>query len=524
MERAERLHHDLLASESSTEIPPTAVPPAGLLTDLYHPDAAYVAWRSGHVGATTFDLYVRRAPFAGAYLLVAGLEAALDYVRGFRYTERDLRFLAQIRDYSADFLHYLSTLRFTGEIAAMPEGSIAFPNEPLVRVTAPFAEALLVESGLLQAINTATLIATKAARITSAAGNRRVAEFSFRRAHAPFVVARSAYIGGCASTSFVAAAERYRLPASGTIPHALVQLFPSEHDAFTAVAESFNRYTILLDTYDVRRAIHTVVDIARETRERLGHTLAAVRLDSGDLAADSRFVRSVLDTAGLHETRILASGDLDEYSIAQLVAGGAPIDAFGVGTSLGTGAGSAAHGVDGGALGGVYKAAWYVDPDGETRPMAKVVGEKSTWPGVKEVYRIGAFEADVVQLAGEPPPDNARRLLRPVVRHGEALPGSTPPLSEIRELAEHNLAALPDEWAALRAERPYPVRFSAAIERLRRDVMVSAEHSSPAEPVDSTSAAGASGTGSSTDGSTDFTGHTGRTGHAAPDNTGHARQ
>ncbi|HEU5317389.1 MAG TPA: nicotinate phosphoribosyltransferase [Chloroflexota bacterium] len=434
--------------------------PTGLFTDLYHPDAAYVAWRTGRNQVTTFDLYTRRAPFGGAYLLVAGLAEALEFVECFAYTEAHLQYLAQVRDYTSDFFDYLRTIRFSGEIAAMPEGSVAFPNEPLVRVTAPFTEALLMEAGLLQAINTATLIATKAARITTAAGARRVAEFAYRRAHAPFAVARSAYIGGCVSTSFVAAAERYRLPASGTIPHALVQLFPDERTAFGAVAETYNRYTILLDTYDARHAIHTVIDVARETRERLGHTLAAVRLDSGALADDSRYVREALDAAGLTETRVLASGDLDEHAIALLVAAGAPIDAFGVGTSLGA---------PSEALGGVYKAVWTVEEGaaGEGRAMLKLAGEKSTWPGIKEVYRAGRYQEDVIQLAGEPAPDGARRMLRPVVHDGRILPGSLPPLSEIRELAQHNLEALPEEWRALAPKRAYPVRFSAALEALR---------------------------------------------------------
>src|SRR5919197_3376529 len=259
----------------------------GLLTDLYHPDSAYVAWRAGKNGQATFDLYARRAPFGGAYLLVAGLEAALSFLRAFGYTDADLRYLRRMRDYDPAFLEALRQVRFSGEILAMPEGSLAFPHEPLLRVTAPFVEAILVESGLLQALNLATLIATKAARITWAAAGRPVAEFAFRRAQAPLTVARSASIGGCASTSFVAAAERLGLPATGTIPHALVQLFETEREAFEAVAEAFSRYSILLDTYDVHGAIHTVIDVARDAQGRLGHTLAAVRLDSGDLAADS---------------------------------------------------------------------------------------------------------------------------------------------------------------------------------------------------------------------------------------------
>lgn len=453
------------------EISPGTESATGLLTDLYHPDSAYVAWRTGRTGVATFDLYTRRAPFGSAYLLVAGLEAALEYIRRFRYTEADLRYLSQIRDYTPDFLDYLSRVRFTGDIVAMPEGSVAFPNEPLLRVSAPFPEALLIESGVLQAINTATLIATKAARITFAAGTHRVAEFAYRRAHAPFVVARSAYIGGCTSTSFVAAAERYRIPASGTIPHALVQLFQEERDAFAAVAETFNRFTVLLDTYDVRRAIHTVIEVAREAQQRLGHSLAAVRLDSGDLAADSRYVRHALDDAGLTESRILVSGDLDEFSIAALVEDGAPIDAFGVGTSVGVGAGSREHGIEGGTLGGVYKAVHYTDAEGFEYPLVKVAGEKSTWPGVKEVYRVGAFEYDVIQLAAEASPEGARRLLRPVMRNGGVLPGSIPPVSEIRELAQEHLTALPEPWKALRSQEPYPVKMSDRLRSLRDEAV-----------------------------------------------------
>ncbi len=399
----------------------------GLYTDLYHPDAAYVAWRAGFTGHTTFDLYTRGAPFGGAYLLVAGLEEAIQQVLAFRYEERALRYLAQVRDYAPGFLDYLRSVSFSGEIAAMPEGTVAFPHEPLVRVTAPFPEALLIESILLQAINAATLIATKAARITTV---------------------------------------------------------PSEREAFAAVAETYNRYTILLDTYDARRAIHTVIDVAREARDRYGHALAAVRLDSGDLAADSRYVREALDEAGLRETRVLVSGDLDEHGVAELVESGAPIDAFGVGTALG---------LPHPALGGVYKAVWYSDGAGEGRPMVKVAGEKSTWPGIKEVYRAPAFDEDVVQLAGEPAPEGYRRLLRPVVRGGEVVAGALPPLSEIRELAQENLAQLPAEWRALSTAQPYPVRFSEALRRLRDnavEAMEAMEATEATEPKEESSDGG----------------------------------
>src|SRR5690242_5466059 len=333
----------------------------GLMTDMYHPDSAYVSWRAGRNGLTTFDLYTRTAPFGGAYLLVAGIEAAMEFVQAFRYTEEELTFLARIRDYDYGFLDELANIRFTGEILALPEGSIAFPNEPIMRVTAPFREALLLEAGLLQAIGLSTLIATKASRIVYAAEQgrvRRVAEFAFRRAQEPMTVARASYIGGCASTSLLNAAYEYRLPATGTVPHALIEMFPSEEEAFEAIAEAYNRYTLLLDTYDTRQAIHTAIEIALRSQETLGHTLAAVRLDSGDLVADSIYIREQLDKAELHHVRILASGDLDEWKIQELLQGGAAIDSFGVGTALGNGAGSLDHQIEGGSLGMVYKEAW----------------------------------------------------------------------------------------------------------------------------------------------------------------------
>lgn len=452
----------------------------GLMTDLYHPDAAYVSWTAERNGPTTFDLYARAAPFGGAYLLVAGLEMALDFVQRFRFTDEDVKYLAVIRDYNPSFLEELGRLRFSGEILAMPEGTVAFPNEPFLRVTAPFREALLIESGLLQAVNLATLIATKASRVVWAARGRRVSEFAFRRAQEPYTVARSAYIGGCWSTSFVAAAYEFRIPATGTTPHALVQLFDTEQEAFAMVARAFNRYTLLLDTYDPRRAIHTAVEVAHKYRDQLGHTLVGVRLDSGDLLNDSKYVRRVLREAGLEDVKVLASGDLDEFKIANLLAEGAEIDALGVGTSIGVGAGSVEQDVEGGALGGVYKEVLYVDQDGGQQPKLKVAGDKSTWPGKKGVYRRGSFQEDLVQLADEPKPADAQRLLKPVVLDGELVAGAQPPLSEVRELAEQQLNQLPERYHELIAPEPYPVRFSRKLLILRDRLTSEEEGASPA--------------------------------------------
>ncbi len=444
----------------------------GLLTDLYHPDAAYVSWRSGMNGVATFDLYTRRAPFSGAYLLVAGLQQAIQFLLTFGYRDEDVRYLAGLRSYDAEFLRELRRLRFTGDVWAMPEGSVAFPHEPLLRVTAPFREALLVESGLLQAVNLATLLATKAARITYAARGKRVADFAFRRASEPFTVARSAYIGGCVSTSFLAAAYRYDLKATGTIPHALVELFPSEEDAFSAVADSFDRYTLLLDTYNPRKAIHKAVEAARRASERRRHELVAVRLDGGDLRDDSIYVRRVLNDAGLESVEILVSGDLDEFSIAELEVSGAPIDGYGVGTSLGVAAGSIERGIPGGALGGVYKLVEYEDPSGVTLPKVKVSGEKSTWPGKKQVYRIGNYERDLIALASESAPARSASLLQPVVIQGTPI-GETPSLPGIAARAAIQLGSMPDGYRNLEDADRYPVEFSPLlIDLLERAVDV----------------------------------------------------
>jgi nicotinate phosphoribosyltransferase len=443
----------------------------GLMTDMYHPDSAYVSWRTGQNGQTTFDLYTRKAPFGGAYLLVAGLEAALEFAYTFRYTSEELKFLATIRDYDPAFLDELAELRFSGEILALPEGSIAFPDEPIVRVTAPFREAILLEAGLLQAIGLSTLIATKASRIVYAANQgraRRISEFAFRRAQEPMTVARASYIGGCSSTSLLNAAYEYRLPATGTVPHALIEMFDTELEAFEAVAEAYNRYTLLLDTYNTRRAIHIAIDVGLRSQETQGHTLAAVRLDSGDLVADTIYVREQLDQAGLRNVRILASGDLDEWKIQDMLKAGAAVDAFGVGTSLGSGAGSLEHDIEGGSLGTVYKESWYVNEAGIEHPKIKIAGEKSTWPGKKEIYRHPEWKEDVIQLAHEPRPDNYHRLLKPVMRNGEIVPGSLPPLSEIRELAQSNLSQLPEHYRQLIVDKPYPVRFSTGAQSLRQ--------------------------------------------------------
>jgi nicotinate phosphoribosyltransferase len=436
----------------------------GLFVDLYHIDAAYVSWRSGENASATFDLYTRSAPFGGAYLLAAGLEPALAFVRDFRYTEDDLAWLAAVKGYDPAFLDELRHFRFSGEILAMPEGTVAFADEPLVRVTAPFREALLLESGLLRAIGVSTLIATKAVRLVDAAQGRAVADFGFRRAHDPFLASRSAVIGGCASTSFVEGAKVFDLPSTGTIPHALVQAYPTEEDAFRAVAETLDGYSLLLDTYDVHAAIDTAVAVANDAQIRFGHHMAAVRLDSGDLLADSIHVRRVLDAAGLPDTKVLVSGDIDEFRIADLLAASAPIDGFGVGGNLAVGLGTVGSGTVGGVLGAVYKLAWYEGAGDPAR--IKLAGGKTTWPGRKLVYRIGNFAEDVIQLDDEPAPPDGRPLLEPAAHNGD-IRAEMPPVPEIQTRALANVQALPKHYRALADPPRYAVRRSDGIVALR---------------------------------------------------------
>lgn len=452
-----------------------------LFTDLYHIDAAYMSWKSGQRGSpigtavrtvvdtATFDLYTRSNPFGGGFMLVAGLEPALDYLQRFSYTEDQLAYLAEIRHYEPAFLDFLGDLRFSGDIVGMPEGEIAFPNEPILRVTAPFHEALILESGLLRAIGVSTLIATKAARLTLAAKGKTLADFAFRRAHAPHVATRAGYIGGCHSTSFVAGAMQYGIPAGGTIPHALVQAYPSEIDAFRAVAAALPTYSLLLDTYDVPQGADNAIQVALEERERSGHQLAAVRLDSGDFVADSRLVREKLDRAGFGDVQVLVSGDIDEYRIQEMLRAGAPIDGFGIGGNLGVGLGTVGSGTVGGVIGAVYKLVW-LDSDIDRPSRIKLAGEKSTWPGRKVVYRVGGFDHDMIQLEQEPEPRGSRALLQPIVERGvRVAPERT--VCEIRDRTMESLEALPSFLRELTVEEPYEVRMSDALQQLREETI-----------------------------------------------------
>jgi nicotinate phosphoribosyltransferase len=379
----------------------------GLLTDLYEltMSAGFFAEARHHYVAT-FEASVRRLPRNRDWLVVAGIERAIDYLLNLSFAEREidyLRSLDQFRHAPGAFFEYLRDFRFTGDLDAVPEGTVLFAGEPVLSVRAPLIQAQIPETYILSAVTFESLIATKAARIVDAAGNRSVLEFGTRRAHTPEAGtfgARAAYIGGCVGTSNTLAGFRYGIPVFGTSAHSWVMSFPDELKAFGALQKLLGEQTVqLIDTYDP-------IDGARKAAQ-LGRPLWGVRLDSGDLMKLSREVRQILNAAGLNDSRIMASGDLDEHRIAELVAGGAPIDSFGVGTELATSA-------DAPAMGMVYKIV-ELEEEGQLRYMAKNSEGKPSVPGAKQVWR--SPDGDVISLASETLP-GAVPLLQPVIRNG----------------------------------------------------------------------------------------------------------
>ncbi|MEM4390127.1 MAG: nicotinate phosphoribosyltransferase [Candidatus Micrarchaeia archaeon] len=430
-----------------------------LLTDFYELTMAAAYFRSGRNERASFEMFVRKMPPNRGFLLAAGLETVLAFLEKARFSQEALCYLDSLKRFDDDFLSFLERFRFSGEVWAVPEGTVVFANEPLLRVSAPRIEAQLVETFVLNALNFQTTIATKAARVVSAAAGRPVIEFGLRRAHgidAGVKGARAAFIGGCAGTSDVLAGKIWGLPVSGTIAHSFVQSFATEQDAFRAFARTFpNNSIFLIDTYDTLAGARAAVEVAKEM-EREGRRLQAVRIDSGDLASLSRAVRKILDASGLRYVKIFASGDLNEYIIDRLVRAGAPIDAFGVGTEMSTSR-------DAPALNGIYKLC-----EDEAGPRMKLSKHKVTLPGRKQVWRRkkgGKFVGDVIGLAderleGEP-------LLERVMADGRVV-GELPTLAEIQARAKAQLAALPAGCRRLVRPAPYPVRLSDKLKRLVR--------------------------------------------------------
>lgn len=434
------------------------VDPAGslLLTDLYELNmlAAYLS--GGMTGTAVFDFFVRKLPPARAFLVAAGLAQVIEFLESARFSEEEIDWLRRSGRFPDETLDALAGFRFTGDVDAMPEGTVCFADEPILRVTAPLPEAQLLESRLINLLHYQTLIASKATRMVLAAPGKTLLDFGLRRAHgaeAGLLAARAAYLAGFAGTATVLAEVRFGIPASGTMAHSFVQAHKSEREAFLAFARARPKAVILLlDTYDVEAATRTVIDIA-PTLAGEGIEIRGVRLDSGDLAAQARLVRGLLDAAGLSTIRIFASGGLDETSLRALAA--SPIDGFGIGTSLTTSS-------DAPALDCAYKLTEYAGLPKRKRSMGK-----ATWPGRKQVFRThgddGRMAGDVLSLEGDPQP--GMPLLVPVMRGGRSL-GTLPDLAAARAYAAVELTRLPEVLRRLEPEAAYPVAVAPALRAL----------------------------------------------------------
>ncbi len=433
-----------------------------LFTDLYELTMAQAYWKSGVTGDATFSLFIRRYPPNRAYFVFASLEDILDYLENLRFTESDIESLRSLSIFEDGFLDYLAGLRFTGSVRAMPEGSIFFADEPVIEVSGPVIEAQLAETFVVNQANLQTILATKASRVIHAARGRTVVDFAARRTHgaeAASKLARASYMAGFASTSNVLAGGLYGIPVSGTMAHSFVTSFEEEIEAFRAYARAFPEgTTLLVDTYDTLNGVRKAIEVAREMK-RQGHSLRAVRLDSGDLLDLSHKTRALLDGAGLPEAQVFASGGLDEFQIDELLRAGAPIDGFGVGTLVGVSA-------DAPWTDCAYK---LVEYDG--RPVLKLSSGKQTLPGPKQVYRFGEarYQRDVIARAGETI-EGARPLLADVMRGGKRTSPS-PTLKQLRERFAREFARLPERHKALRSPEHYEVSVSAELEALRERVV-----------------------------------------------------
>lgn len=435
-----------------------------LLVDLYELTMADVYRREGMADRpATFSLFVRGLPARRGYLVAAGLDDALAWLEGLHFGPDERDIVERLGLFDAGFLDWLAGLRFTGHVRAVPEGTIVFPHEPILEVDAPLGVAQLAETFLLNQITVQTTLATKAARCRHAAAGRAVVDFALRRSHgidAGMKLARVCRLVGLAATSNVLGADRYGIPTSGTMAHSFVQAHRDEAAAFLAFGRAFGDRTVLLvDTYDTKQGIERAIDAAAELRAD-GTEIRAVRLDSGDLAALAHHARRRLDEAGFPGVQVFASGGLDEYEIHRLLdVEAAPIDGFGVGTSLGVSE-------DAPNLDTVYKLVAY---DG--RGVRKTSTGKETWPGAKQVWRAPDWSADTVALADEPAPGPGHRpLLVPVMADGRRVGAGTRSLAEANEHFEQEWRQLPEPLQDLSAPAPHPVHVSAAVRALAEEV------------------------------------------------------
>jgi nicotinate phosphoribosyltransferase len=448
-----------------------------LFADLYELTMMQAYRREGLTGPAVFSLFVRRLPPVRNYLVACGLETVLDIIESTRFTDGDIRYLSSLGLFQPDFLAWLKAFRFSGDIFAMPEGTPFFAGEPILEVSAPLPEAQLFETLIMNQIHLQTIACSKAARVVTAAGGRKVIDFGARRMHgtdAAIKAARAFYIAGVAATSNTAAGRDYGIPVGGTMGHSYVQAHDSESQAFRQFAALYPNTVLLIDTYDTLAAARAAIELATSGQSNVG--FSAVRLDSGDLLTLSRAVRKMLDDAGLRQVQILASGGLDESEIQRLVAEGAPIDSFGVGTSMGVSA-------DAPDLDIAYKLTEY---DGLGR--MKFSSGKSTLPGRKQVFRRtldGKYAGDTIARSHESLPGTP--LLAPVMLAGRRTAAAAG-IDAIRAAARENLAKLPDALLSLSpADPPFPVTVSPALEAHERQVRAAierAQHRRPSAPED----------------------------------------
>ncbi len=475
-------------------------PSLALLTDLYQLTMAYAAWRTGGADReAVFHLFFRKNPFGGGFSVACGLEYVLDFLRDLRFSEEDLAYLAELtgpggdRLFEPDFLDALRRMPLALDVDAMPEGTVAFPQEPLVRVRGPIIPCMLVETPLLNMINFQTLIATKAARIAIAARGDPVLDFGLRRAQGvdgALTASRAAFVGGCEAPSNVLAGRLFGIPVRGTHAHSWVMLFDTEREAFETYARALPQNCVfLVDTYDTLEGVRTAIEVGRQLRAA-GHELFGVRLDSGDLAYLSIEARRILDEAGFQATRIVASNDLDEQTIASLKEQGAAIAVWGVGTRLVTG-----H--DNPALGGVYKLSAVRRPGEPWRYRVKLSEQaaKISTPGVLQVRRYtrgtellgdaiydeglgcaaGAIVDPLDPTRSKHFPPNAEQtdLLVPVMRAGKPVYAS-PPLTEIRERARSQVANLSGGVKRFLNPHEYPVGLEPSLHELKTRLILEA--------------------------------------------------
>lgn len=434
-----------------------------LFTDLYELTMAQAYWAEHMDQLSVFELAFREMPPNRNYVVVNGLADVLEFLTNFRLDSTDLEYLRQRKEFSPEFLKYLEQLRFTGGVCAMPEGTPVFPNEPLVQVIAPILEAQFMETFVLNQVHFQSLAASKAARVVAAAKGRAAIDFGSRRAHgtdAALKVARATYLAGGQGTSNVLAGKLYGIPVFGTMAHSYIQAHEDELCSFEAFSSLYPQTTLLVDTYDTLRAVQKVVELSRKLGAQF--RIAAIRLDSGDLAQLASASRKILDDAALQHVKIFASSGLDEYKVQALVASGAPIDAFGVGTKLAVMA-------DAPELDMAYKLVEYAG-----KGRLKLSAKKVLYPGRKQVFRqvengqmvrdlIGRFDEE---LPGEP-------LLQPLIRQGKPL--ARVDLEESRRRFARELNRLPEPLRRLEAGARYPVtisdRLQADFEALRRELM-----------------------------------------------------